>query len=72
MTADELLNEALNLVNGSKYEDAIKAADAVIAAAPGSEQCGAAWFLKGIANENLQNNEAAITSYTEATKIPPS
>jgi tetratricopeptide (TPR) repeat protein len=71
LTTQELMGQSMEAFDAGNFEQALKAANEVIAAAPEAEQLAAAWFMKGVSNESLGNLPEAISAYTEATKLDP-
>ena len=71
MTTQELMDQSMEALDAGNFEQALKAANEVIAAAPEAEQLAAAWFMKGVSNESLGNLAEAISAYSEATKLDP-
>lgn len=71
MTTQELMDQSIEAFDAGNFEQALQAANEVIAAAPEAEQLAAAWFMKGVSNESLGNLPEAISAYTEATKLEP-
>lgn len=72
MTTDELMDKAMAAFDAANFDEALKAADEVIAAAPEPDQLAAAWFMKGVSHESLGNLQEAINAYTRASELDPS
>jgi tetratricopeptide (TPR) repeat protein len=72
MTAQEFFNQTMTAFDAGKFDEALKAADSVIAASGEADMRAAAWFMKGVSFESQGNNPEAVNSYTEASKLDPS
>jgi tetratricopeptide (TPR) repeat protein len=71
LTTQELMDQSMEAFDAGNFEQAVKSANEVIAAAPEADLLAAAWFMKGVSNESLGNLPEAISAFTETTKLDP-